>query len=91
LAGICHLTGEGDPAVGVVGGDGLGDLAVSQLDEGLAFPLLVDLSLSTVRGQLDDVGPQGVRQCTQGSTGVYGGELAVVPHQDQLGPSPIDL
>ena len=36
------FSGDRDPVVGVVGGDGAGDLTLSELDEGLAFPLLVN-------------------------------------------------
>ncbi len=62
VTGVGDVSGHGDPVVGVVGGDRRGDVTLSELDEGLALPLLVDLGLAAVGGQLDDMGGQGVGQ-----------------------------
>ncbi len=71
--------------------DGRRHIALPEGDQGVPFPLLAGVGLSAVGGQGDDVAPQFLRQCPQRSTGVDGGQLAVVPHQDQLGPGRVHV
>ena len=91
MTGVGDVTSHEDPAVGVVGGDGSGDVTLSKLDQGLTLPLLVDLGLAAVGGQLDDMEGQSVRQRPQSTTGVDGRDLTVVTYQDQLPPGLVDL
>ncbi|MCZ7537290.1 MAG: hypothetical protein M5T61_16195 [Acidimicrobiia bacterium] len=69
------VASDDDPAVGLVGGDGAGDVAVTQLGQGHAFPAVV---LAAVDGQFGDggggVGGEGGEPAASGDLG----ELVVV-------------
>ena len=56
LMGGGEVIGDGDAVVGRIRGDRRGDVPVSELEKGLTLPLLIDLALAPVGGQLDDMG-----------------------------------
>ena len=51
LADIVDGAGNGHPPVLGVGGDGRGDVAIPQGDQGVSFPMLVSAGLTAVGGQ----------------------------------------
>ena len=75
------VVGGHDPAVGVVGGDGLGDVPVAEVVEGVALPFV---DLASVVDQHRGVGALG--EGPERSAGVDLGELGDVADQHQLRP-----